>query len=59
MFYRLPKEEEENSYTVCPKRRKKIILQIATSEEENSYTGCPKKKRKNIILQIAPRKGGK
>ncbi len=59
MFYRLPKEEEENRFTVCPKRSKKIILQIAPSEEVIQYTGCPKNKRRKKVLQIAPRKGRK
>jgi hypothetical protein len=65
----LPQEKEENNSTDCPKRRRKIAIQVAPkrkggiyfyrlpqAKEENSYTVCPKRRRK-IIVQIAPREG--
>jgi hypothetical protein len=55
MFHRLPQEKEENSATDCPKKRKKIILQIASRGGGNSYAGCPKRRRK-IIFTDCPKK---
>jgi hypothetical protein len=83
-IYRLPQAKEKNSYTGCPKKkRRKIVIQVALKikggkyfyrlpqekeennfyrlpqeKEENNSTDCFKRRR-NIVIQVAPREGGK